>query len=52
MSKSFLDPFGNENFLEENIQIDVLLGESNSRATRWAAEAAELPFDLHTGAAL
>ena len=33
MSKSFLDPFGNENFLEENIQIDVLLGESNSRAT-------------------
>ena len=32
--------------------IDVLLGESNSRATRWAAEAAALPFDLRTGAAL
>ena len=52
LSKSFLDPFGNEDFLSENIQIDVLLAESNSRANKWASEAAELPFDLRTGEAI
>ena len=47
LSKSFLDPFGNEGSdgQEEFIRTDTLLAECNSASTRWWRGAERLPFD-------
>lgn len=44
LSKSFLDPFGNEGSKAQNIQVDVLMAESNAGTMRWMAGAEDLPF--------
>ena len=44
LSKSFLDPFGNEGFPGQNIRVDVLVSELNFGAqSRWSAAGAVLP---------
>ena len=43
LSKSFLDPFGNEGSVGQNLQIDTLLGEANAASLRWVNGAATLP---------
>mmetsp|Transcript_24477 Transcript_24477/g.78975 ORF Transcript_24477/g.78975 Transcript_24477/m.78975 type:complete len:399 (+) Transcript_24477:44-1240(+) len=49
LSKSFLDPFGNDGSLGENFQVDTLLGETNAGSLRWAAAGAKLPFSEFEG---
>lgn len=40
LSKSFLDPFGNEGFRSQNIRVDVLVSELNFGAeSRWVKAA-------------
>jgi predicted membrane chloride channel (bestrophin family) len=44
LSKSFLDPFGNEGFPGQNIRVDVLVSEMNfGTTTRWVKAAEYLP---------
>lgn len=44
LSKSFLDPFGNEGFPDQNIRVDVLVSELNfGAASRWFQAANHLP---------
>ena len=44
LSKSFLDPFGNEGYPGQNIRVDVLVSELNFGASsRWAKAGAALP---------
>ena len=44
LSKSFLDPFGNEGSPGQNIRVDVLVSELNfGAASRWSAAGAVLP---------
>ena len=44
LSKSFLDPFGNEGSPGQNIRVDVLVSELNfGAASRWVRAGAELP---------
>ena len=44
LSKSFLDPFGNEGYPGQNIRVDVLVSELNFGASsRWAKAAEYLP---------
>lgn len=44
LSKSFLDPFGNEGFPGQNIRVDVLVSELNFGAqSRWYQAANHLP---------
>ena len=44
LSKSFLDPFGNEGFPGQNIRVDVLVSELNFGAqSRWSAAGRFLP---------
>lgn len=43
LSKSFLDPFGNDGSIGQNLQIDCLLGEINAKSEAWAYGAGELP---------
>lgn len=47
LSKSFLDPFGNEGSDGQDnfIRTDTLLAECNSASTRWWRGAERLPFD-------
>ena len=45
LSKSFLDPFGNEGFPGQNIRVDVLVSELNFGAqSRWSAAGSALPL--------
>ena len=44
LSKSFLDPFGNDDSLSENLNISCLLAETNAGSVRWMNGAARLPF--------
>jgi hypothetical protein len=44
LSKSFLDPFGNEGSEAQNVQTDVLIAEVNAGVPRWTAGAEELPY--------
>ena len=44
LSKSFLDPFGNEDSTSENLSIDCLICETNASSVRWAGAIDELPF--------
>jgi hypothetical protein len=44
LSKAFLDPFGNEGYLEQNIRVDVLVSELNFGAgSRWVKAGESLP---------
>ena len=44
LAKSFLDPFGNEGFPQQNIHVDVLVSELNFvAATRWVNARKSLP---------
>jgi hypothetical protein len=44
LSKSFLDPFGNEGYPGQNIRVDVLVSELNfGAANRWVKAAEALP---------
>lgn len=44
LSKSFLDPFGNEGFPGQNIRVDVLVSELNfGAASRWIKAAESFP---------
>ena len=44
LSKSFLDPFGNEGYPGQNIRVDVLVSELNfGAANRWVRAAEYLP---------
>lgn len=43
LSKSFLDPFGNEDYILDNIQIDVLLAKVNAGSVRWLTGGNTLP---------
>ena len=43
LSKSFLDPFGNEGSIGQNLQIDCLMGEVNARSVSWVNASEELP---------
>jgi len=49
LSKSFLDPFGNDDMLgvdaPENFDISCLLCETNAGSVRWLNGILELPFD-------
>ena len=49
LSKSFLDPFGNEDSKAQNIRTDTLLAESNAGSTRWARMAERMPFSFPSG---
>jgi len=48
LSKSFLDPFGNKRvsskFMAADLEVDVLLAESNAGSLVWPQGAAKLPF--------
>lgn len=44
LSKSFLDPFGNDGSVGENFQVDTLIGETNAGSYRWVMAGAKLPF--------
>ena len=46
LSKSFLDPFGNDDSLSENLQVDCLVTEINNGSERWTNGARKLPFDV------
>jgi len=44
LSKSFLDPFGNDGYPEQNIRVDVLVSELNfGAASRWVVAAEQVP---------
>eukprot|EP00961_Rhodomonas_salina_P119509 1608299-Rhodomonas_salina.1 len=44
LSKSFLDPFGNEGYPGQNIRVDVLVSELNfGAANRWVSAGQTLP---------
>lgn len=45
LSKSFLDPFGNEDSLSENFSVHCLICETNAGSVRWANGIEQLPFD-------
>lgn len=44
LSKSFLDPFGNEDSVSENFSLSCLLCETNAGSTRWFSAIEGLPF--------
>ena len=46
LSKSFLDPFGNEGSRAQNIQSDVLLTENNRNSNHWWRAGQRMPFDV------
>ena len=50
LSKSFLDPFGNEDSLSENFSVHCLIRETNASSVRWSRGIELLPFDGQTGA--
>ena len=43
LSKSFLDPFGNEGSIGQNLVIDCLMGEVNAGSVRWVEGGARMP---------
>ena len=43
LCKSFLDPFGNDGFPDQNVRIDVLMNEVNFASTRWLKAGAVTP---------
>ena len=46
LSKSFLDPFGNEGYPGQNIRVDVLVSELNfGSCSRWVKAGESLPFN-------
>jgi len=47
LSKSFLDPFGNEDSLSENFNLLCVVTETNAGSIRWRDGIEELPFDGH-----
>mmetsp|Transcript_8704 Transcript_8704/g.13350 ORF Transcript_8704/g.13350 Transcript_8704/m.13350 type:complete len:456 (-) Transcript_8704:334-1701(-) len=48
LSKSFLDPFGNEGYPGQNIRVDVLVSELNfGAASRWVKAGEKLPSDKY-----
>jgi len=44
LSKSFLDPFGNDDSLSENLNVNTLICESNKGSVRWSKAIHDLPF--------
>ena len=48
LSKSFLDPFGNEDSVSENFSIGCLLAETNAGSVRWFSAIEGLPFSTST----
>jgi hypothetical protein len=50
LSKSFLDPFGNEDSLSENFNVHCLIRETNAGSIKWSRGIELLPFDSETGA--
>lgn len=44
LSKSFLDPFGNDETVGNNFRVDTLVGEQNAGSLRWKDGGARLPF--------
>ena len=46
LSKSFLDPFGNAGSIGQNLQIDCLVGETNSGSVRWTEGIDMMPASL------
>jgi hypothetical protein len=48
VAKVFLDPLDNEDFTKNSIDMDlgVLIRESNAGSTRWKNCGANLPFDV------
>ena len=53
VAKVFLDPLDNEDFAREtnNMDIGVLIRESNSGSVRWKNAGSHLPFDVPAFAA-
>ena len=53
VAKVFLDPLDNEDFANEtnNMDIGVLIRESNSGSVRWKNAGSHLPFDVPAFAA-
>jgi len=51
LSKSFLDPFGNGDSLDENFDINCLLCETNAGSVRWLHAIDELPFSVSSTSA-
>ena len=49
LSKSFLDPFGNEGSIGQNLQLDCLIGETNAGSVRWLENAASMPLPCEGG---
>ena len=45
LSKSFLDPFGNEDSLSENFSVHCLICETNAGSVRWARGLEGLPWE-------
>jgi len=45
LSKSFLDPFGNDDSISENFSISCLLIEQNAGSVRWLRAVERLPFE-------
>ena len=50
LSKSFLDPFGNEDSISENFSISCLLCETNAGSRRWYSAIEGLPFSTNVPA--
>mmetsp|Transcript_23752 Transcript_23752/g.55918 ORF Transcript_23752/g.55918 Transcript_23752/m.55918 type:complete len:556 (-) Transcript_23752:59-1726(-) len=49
LSKSFLDPFGNDGYPNQNIRVDVLVSELNfGAASRWKCAAQRVPTPPRT----
>ncbi|KAL1527345.1 hypothetical protein AB1Y20_016015 [Prymnesium parvum] len=44
LSKSFLDPFGNEDTTSENLNVQCLVTETNAGSVRWKDNTKTLPF--------
>ena len=44
LSKSLLDPFGNEDSTDENFNVFTLICETNKGSLRWFQSVEELPF--------
>jgi len=44
LSKSLLDPFGNEDSTDENFNVFTLIRETNAGSLRWFSAVRELPF--------
>ena len=45
LSKSFLDPWGNDGSEAQNVNVNVLLAEIHAGVPRWAAANQQVPME-------